>query len=234
VSEVVPETPRVVTLVLRVPEWPGHLPGQHVDVRLTGDDGSQAQRLYSIASAPEEPLLSLTVERIADGEVSPYLVAEVKAGDRFELRGPIGGHFVWTADLGGPLFLIAGGSGVVPLMAMLRQRLAVGSRVPAVLLYSSRSFEDVIYREELDRLAANGDGLRVVHTLTRTRPSGWTGLSRRIDREMLAEIGFPARSRPQVFICGPTGLVEAAGQHLLDLGHDPSSIKTERFGPSGA
>jgi ferredoxin-NADP reductase len=233
VSDVVRETPRVVTLVLQVPGWPGHLPGQHVDVRLTGEDGSQAQRLYSIASAPEAPLLSLTVERIRDGEVSPYLVSDVRAGDRFELRGPIGGHFVWTASLGGPLFLIAGGSGVVPLMAMLRHRAAAGSSVPAVLLYSSRSWEDVIYREELDRLAAKGDGLGVVHTLTRAQPSGWTGLTRRIDRAMLAEAGLPAGARPHVFICGPAGLVESAGQHLLDLGHEPGRIKTERFGPSG-
>jgi ferredoxin-NADP reductase len=233
VSDVVPETPRVVTLVLRVPGWPGHLPGQHVDVRLTGEDGSQAQRLYSIASAPEESLVALTVERISDGEVSPYLVGEVQAGDQFELRGPIGGHFVWTAALAGPLFLIAGGSGVVPLMAMLRHRLAVGSRVPAVLLYSSRTFEDVIYREELSRMAAQGDGLRVAHTLTRVRPPEWAGGARRIDRAMLAEAGFPASARPQVFICGPTGLVESAGQLLLDLGHEPSLIKTERFGPSG-
>lgn len=234
VSEVVPETPRVVTLVLRVPEWPGHLPGQHVDVRLTGEDGSQAQRLYSIASAPEEPLLSLTVERIADGEVSPYLVGEVRAGDQFELRGPIGGHFVWTPAVGGPLFLIAGGSGVVPLMAMLRHRLATGSRVPAVLLYSSRTFEDVIYREELDRLAARNDGLRVVHTLTRSQPPGWTGETRRIDRAMLAEAGFPASARPHVFICGPTSLVESAGRILLELGHEAGRVKTERFGPSGS
>jgi ferredoxin-NADP reductase len=233
VSEVVPETPRVVTLVLRVPGWPGHLPGQHVDVRLTGEDGSQAQRLYSLASAPEDPALALTVERIADGEVSPYLVGEVRAGDRFELRGPIGGHFVWTTALGGPLFLIAGGSGVVPLMAMLRHRRAAGSRVPAVLLYSSRTLEDVIYREELDRLAGASDGLRVVHTLTRARPSGWTAGTRRIDRAMLAEAGFPASERPHVFICGPTGLVESAGQLLLELGHEPGLIKTERFGPSG-
>jgi ferredoxin-NADP reductase len=233
VGEVIPETPRVVTLVLRVPGWPGHLPGQHVDVRLTGEDGSEAQRLYSIASAPEEPLVALTVERISDGEVSPYLVGEVRAGDQFELRGPIGGHFVWTAALGGPLFLIAGGSGVVPLMAMLRHRSAVGSSVPAVLLYSSRSLEDVIYREELDRLAAAGDGFKVVHTLTRARPAGWTGGVRRIDRAMLVEAGFPASARPQVFICGPTSLVESAGQLLLDLGHEPGLIKTERFGPSG-
>ena len=233
VGEVIPETPRVVTLVLRVPGWPGHLPGQHVDMRLTGENGSEAQRLYSIASAPEEPLVALTVERISDGEVSPYLVGEVRAGDQFELRGPIGGHFVWTAALGGPLFLIAGGSGVVPLMAMLRHRSAVGSSVPAVLLYSSRSLEDVIYREELDRLAAAGDGFKVVHTLTRARPAGWTGGVRRIDRAMLVEAGFPASARPHVFICGPTSLVESAGQLLLDLGHEPSLIKTERFGPSG-
>jgi len=233
VSEVVRETPRVVTLVLRVPGWPGHLPGQHVDLRLTGEDGSRAQRLYSIASAHEAPSLSLTVERIADGEVSPYLVSDVQAGDQFELRGPIGGHFVWTAALGGPLFLIAGGSGVVPLMAMLRHRAAVGSSVPAVLVYSSRSLEDVIYRKELDGLVANGDGLRVVHTLTRVRPSGWSGGARRIDRSMLAEVGFAASTRPQVFICGPTSLVESAGQLLLDLGHEASQIKTERFGPSG-
>jgi ferredoxin-NADP reductase len=234
VSEVVPETPRVVTLVLRVADWPGHRPGQHVDVRLTGEDGYQAQRLYSIASAPEDPLVALTVERIAGGEVSPYLVGELRTGDRFELRGPIGGHFVWTADVGGPLFLIAGGSGVVPLMAMLRHRAAVGSHVPAVLLYSSRTFEDVIYREELDRLAARGDGLTVVHTLTRAQPPGWTGGARRVDRALLAEAGFPPSARPHVFICGPAGLVESAGQLLLDLGHEPSRIKTERFGPSGA
>ena len=220
------------TLVLRIDGWPGHLPGQHVDVRLTGDDGYQAQRLYSIASAPESPLVSLTVEKIEDGEVSPYFVGEVRAGDRFELRGPIGGHFVWTADGGGPLLLIAGGSGVVPLMAMLRHRAAVGSHVPAVLLYSSRRLAEVIYRSELEQLAGAGDGLRVVHTLTREHSAGWTGLSRRIDRTMLEDVAFAARERPQVFICGPTGLVEMAGQLLVELGHEPELIKTERFGPS--
>jgi len=232
VTAVIPETPRVRTLVLHIPDWPGHLPGQHVDVRLTGEDGYQAQRLYSIASAPETSGVALTVERIEDGEVSPYFVDELRAGDRFEVRGPIGGHFVWTADRGGPLFLIAGGSGVVPLMAMLRQRAAAGSRVPAVLLYSSRRLAEVIYREELERLAAAGDGLRVVHTLTRERPQGWNGPARRIDRAMLEDVGFPAQASPQVFICGPTGLVEMAGQLLLELGHEPERIKTERFGPS--
>ena len=222
------------TLVLRIDGWPGHLPGQHVDVRLTGDDGYQAQRLYSIASAPESPLVSLTVEKIEDGEVSPYFVGEVRAGDRFELRGPIGGHFVWTADGGGPLLLIAGGSGVVPLMAMLRHRAAVGSHVPAVLLYSSRRLAEVIYRSELEQLAGAGDGLRVVHTLTREHSAGWTGLSRRIDRTMLEDVAFAARERPQVFICGPAGLVELAGQLLVELGHEPELVKTERFGPSGS
>ena len=237
-----PETPRVSTLALRVPDWPGHLPGQHVAIRLTGEDGYQAQRLYSIASAPESPGLELTVERIADGEVSPYLVGELRAGDRFELRGPIGGHFVWTADRGGvwtadrggPLLLIAGGSGVVPLMAMLRHRALARSRVPAVLVYSSRSLVDVIYRMELERLAAADDGLRVVHTLTRERPAGWTGGVRRIDRAMIAELGLPPSSKPHVFICGPNGLVEMAGRLLLELGHAPERIKTERFGPSGS
>jgi ferredoxin-NADP reductase len=233
VSEVVPETPRVKTLVLRVPGWPGHLAGQHVDVRLTGEDGSRAQRSYSIASAPEAAHVALTIERIEDGEVSPYLVTEVQPGDRFELRGPIGGYFVWTVALGGPLFLIAGGSGIVPLMAMLRHRSAAAGTVPAVLLYSSRTLQDVIYRDELARLAAEREGLRVVHTLTRARPAGWTGGARRIDRSMLDEVGFPASARPQVFICGPTSLVESAGRLLLELGHERSLIKTERFGPTG-
>jgi ferredoxin-NADP reductase len=233
VREVVPETQRVTTLVLDVPGWPGHLPGQHVDLRLTGDDGSRAERLYSIASPPEDPQLALTIERIEEGEVSPYLVGEIRPGDRFELRGPIGGHFVWTAAQGGPLLLIAGGSGIVPLMSMLRHRAAVGSSVPALLLYSSRSLEDVIYREELARLAQTGDALRVVHTLTRAQPPGWTGGARRIDREMLAEVGFPPSARPHIFICGPTSLVESAGQLLLDLGYAPGSIKTEQFGPTG-
>jgi ferredoxin-NADP reductase len=233
VVEVVPETPRVVTLVLDVPGWPGHLPGQHVALRLTGEDGYQAQRLYSIASAPEAARLALTVERLPMGEVSPYLAGEVRAGDRFELRGPIGGHFVWTADRGGPLFLVAGGSGVVPLMAMLRHRAAVESRVPAVLLCSSRAAEEVVYRDELERLASANDGLRVVHTLTRSRPPAWTGYTRRIDRAMLAGVGFPPRERPLVYVCGPSGFVEAAGGMLLEIGHESDRIRTERFGPSG-
>jgi ferredoxin-NADP reductase len=232
VTEVVLETPRVKTLILAIPGWSGHRPGQHVDVRLTGEDGSRAQRSYSIASAPEDPYVALTVERIDDGEVSPYLVDDVQVDDGFEVRGPIGGYFVWTAELGGPLFLIAGGSGVVPLMAMLRHRAAVRSPVPALLLYSSRTREDVIYRDELEHLAAKRDGVTVVHTLTREAPADWTGHSRRIDQDMLAEAGFPSSERPRIFLCGPTRLVESAAQLLLRLGHEPSLIKTERFGPT--
>jgi len=233
VRQVIDETPRVRSLVLNVLGWPTHRPGQHVDVRLTAEDGYQAQRSYSIASAPEAPQLTLTVERIDDGEVSPYLATEVRVGDRFELRGPIGGYFVWTAALGGPLFLIAGGSGIAPLMAMLRHRAAVGSHVPALLLYSSRTFSDIIYREELNRLAALGDGPRVFHTLTRQQPAGWTGAARRIDRDMLAEIGIAATAQPRIFVCGPTSLVEQTTQSLLALGHEATMIKTERFGPTG-
>jgi ferredoxin-NADP reductase len=232
VREIIPETTRVSSLVLDVPGWRGHLPGQHVSIRLTGEDGYQALRLYSIASPPETPQLILTVERIDDGEVSPYLVDQLRPGDRFELRGPIGGYFVWTVTTGGPLFLIGGGSGIAPLMAMLRHRSANGSRVPTRLLYSSRSEADIIYRDELAKLAANDDTLRIIHTLTRERPPGWTGATRRIDRAMLAEVGFTPADKPQVFICGPNGLVESAAQHLIDVGHDPLTIRTERFGPT--
>jgi len=234
VRALVAETPRVTSLVLHVPGWRGHLPGQHVDVRLTGEDGYQTQRLYSIASEPEAPHVMITVERIEEGEVSPYLAGEVRPGDRFELRGPIGGYFVWQVADGGPLLLIAGGSGIAPLMAMLRHRAAAGSTVPARLLYSSRTVEDIIYRDELDRLAARHDGLRVIHTLTRQQPAGWTGGARRIDRSMLADAAFPPAANSHVFICGSTSLVESAAHHLIDLGHDPQAIKTERFGPTGA
>ena len=233
VRDVIDETPRARSLVLDVPDWPGHRAGQHVDVRLTAEDGYQAQRDYSIASAPETPGVTITVERIDEGEVSPYLAGEARAGDRFELRGPVGGYFVWTAALGGPLFLVAGGSGVVPLMAMLRHRAAAKSATPATLLYSSRTAADIIYRAELDRLAAAGDGLKVVHTLTREKSAGWNGLTRRIDRAMLQEAGYPPEASAHCFICGPTPLVEAAARDLRDLGHPPHLIKTERFGPTG-
>ena len=233
VHEIVVETFRVKSLLLHVPRWQGHLPGQHVDIRLTAEGGYQAQRSYSIASPPEDELLSLTVERVDDGEVSPYLVGELRAGDQFELRGPIGGYFNWTAAMGGPLCLIAGGSGVTPLMAMLRHRDRQRHRAPALLLYSSRSLEEVIYREELDAMARRDRDLRVVNTLTRKQPEGWTGNRGRIDKALLAETSFPPEQNPKIFICGPTPFVEHVSTLLVELGRDPLTIKTERFGPSG-
>jgi ferredoxin-NADP reductase len=229
VTEVRPETPRTKTLVLEVPDWEGHRAGQHVDVRLTAEDGYQAQRSYSIASASEQGSLELTVERIDDGEVSPYLTDEARPGDVFEVRGPIGGYFVWDPDPGGDVLLVGGGSGVVPLMAMARQRAADGDNVPTTLLYSARSWDDVIYRDELARL--DGDGLQVAYTLTRERPDGWTGYSRRVDRELLAEVAPDGLAL--AFVCGPTPFVENVAQVLVDLGHEPARVKTERFGPTG-
>jgi ferredoxin-NADP reductase len=233
VTELVEETPRVGTLRLQVPEWPGHLAGQHVDVRLTADDGYQAQRSYSIASAPEDPRLAITVERLEDGEVSPYLVGELKVGDKLELRGPIGGYFVWKPGAARPLLLIAGGSGIVPLMAMLRHRKAIGNKDPARLLYSSRTIEDIIYKNELDRLSSSADGLTVVHTLTRSQPSGWEGYGRRIDRDMVRDMAWPAKQEPAAFICGPTAFVETAADLLVEFAYGPGLIKTERFGATG-
>jgi len=234
VRKIVVETPRVKSVLLHVTDWLGHRSGQHVDIRLTGEDGYQAQRSYSIASPPEDPLLALTVERVANGEVSPYLIDDLRTGDQFELRGPIGGYFVWTVADGGPLCLMAGGSGIAPLMAMLRHRERNANRAPAVLLYSSRSLEDIIYRQELDAMAEGDLGLRVVHTLTREQPIGWTGHRGRIDRALLAAICFPAAQKPKIFVCGPTPFVEDVSRFLVELGHDPLTIKTERFGPSGA
>ena len=233
VTDVVVETPRTKSLVLEVPGWEGHRAGQHVDVRLTAEDGYQAQRSYSIASPPEDGRLALTVDRLDDGEVSPYLTDELMVGDRLELRGPIGGYFVWEAAEGGPLLLVAGGSGVVPLMAMIRHRAAVGSDVPTRLLLSSRSYEEIIYRKELEELGTRDGSLEVVHTLTRSRPEGWDGYDRRIDARMLSEVAWPLAERLLAFVCGPTPLVEAAGAALVDLGHDPARVKTERFGATG-
>jgi len=233
VVETRPETPHVKSLFLEVPGWEGHKAGQHVDVRLTAEDGYQAQRSYSIASAPEDGRLALVVERLEDGEISPYLTDELRVGDGLELRGPIGGWFTWEAKEGGPLLLVAGGSGIAPLMAMLRHRAAAGSDASCRLLYSSRSREETIYAEELDRLAADDGALEVIHTLTRSQPPGWTGYSRRIDREMLGEVAPSPEERPLIFVCGPTPLVETVATALVELGHDPNRVKTERFGPTG-
>jgi ferredoxin-NADP reductase len=233
VREIVVETYRVKSLLLHVTNWQGHLPGQHLDIRLTAEDGYQAQRSYSIASPPEDELLTLTVEQVDNGEVSPYLVGDLRTGDQFELRGPIGGHFVWTVATRGPLCLIAGGSGIAPLMAMLRHRARRKVRAPALLLYSSRSLEDVIYREELEAMARRDPDLRVVNTLTRRQPEGWSGHRGRIDKALLAEVSFPPEQNPKIFICGPTPFVEDVSRLLVELGHHPLTIKTERFGPSG-
>jgi len=233
VAELVEETPQVRTLVLDTPDWPGHLAGQHVDVRLTAEDGYQAQRSYSIASAPEEGRLALTVERLDDGEVSPYLTDVLVVGDRLELRGPIGGYFVWDAAEDGPVLLVGGGSGVVPLMAMIRHRAAVGSSSPMRLLYSAKRLDDVIYRKEIEELAARGDGFEAFFTLTREQPEGWQGFGRRVDGELLAEVGWPVADDPHTFVCGPTGFVETVASALVESGVAPARVKTERFGPTG-
>jgi ferredoxin-NADP reductase len=234
VVELIDETPRVRSVVMSVPDWPGHLAGQHVDVRLTADDGYQTQRSYSIASPPDvADRVAVTVERIDDGEVSPFLAGEVQIGDMLEFRGPIGGYFVWDVAAGGPLLLVAGGSGICPLMAMLRHRVARASTVPTRLLYSARSADDAIYRAELDALAAAGDGLEVRYTFTRAQPLEWTGYRRRVDRAMLEEVAWPPWEQALTFVCGPTPLVESVAEALVQLGHDAARIKTERFGPTG-
>jgi ferredoxin-NADP reductase len=229
VETVVDETARVRTIVLDVPDWPGHRAGQHLDVRLTAEDGYRAEREYSIASAPGEPV-AITVERLEDGEVSPYLTEELRPGDALELRGPVGGYFVWAPQNGGPLLLVGGGSGIVPLRAMLRHRRLSGSDVPVRLLYSSRSLDDVIYRTELEEPA---DGVEVVHTLTREQPADWAGYSRRVDPELLGEVAWPPERDPLAFVCGPTSFVETVATGLVELGYGTGRVKTERFGPTG-
>ena len=233
VVETNPETPRTKSLFLEVPGWQGHRAGQHVDVRLTAEDGYQAQRSYSIASAPENGRIELVVERLDDGEVSPYLTDELRTGDGLELRGPIGGWFAWDAEEGGPLLLVAGGSGIAPLMAMVRHREAAGSDTPVRLLFSSRSHEEIIFRQELEDLTAEDETLKVIHTLTRSQPENWLGYDRRIDEQMLREVAYPPEEQPLAFVCGPTPLVETVATALVRLGHDPARVKTERFGPTG-
>jgi len=234
VTAVRDETPTVRSFTIGLSGWLGHRPGQHVDLRLTAEDGYSVERSYSIASEPERGgEVDITVERIEGGEVSPFLHEVVVPGDRLELRGPIGGYFVWEAALGGPLLLVAGGSGVVPLMAMIRHRARTGSGVPTRLLFSSRGPDEIIYRDELDRLAAARDGFEVAHTLTRQQPPGWTGYSRRIDEPMLAEVAAPLGAATRAYACGPTALVETVANGLVQLGLPPDRIRTERFGPTG-
>jgi ferredoxin-NADP reductase len=230
------ETPRARTLALHVPAWPGHRAGQHVDIRLVAEDGYRAERSYSIASAPESETVELTVERLGEGEVSPYLCDVLHEGDGLEVRGPIGGYFVWSAKQAGPLLLVAGGSGIVPLMAMLRHRALADpmsrEQAPARLLYSARTWDDVIYKDELRELGEK-TGATINFTLTRETPRDWAGLTRRVDRAMLEEIGWPASDMPNVFVCGPTPFVEAVATLLVELGHEPARVRTERFGPTG-
>jgi ferredoxin-NADP reductase len=221
VVEVRDETSEIRTLVLDVPGWPGHRAGQSVDVRLTAESGYATQRPYSLASAPEDDHLELTVERLGDGEVSPWLAAECRTGDRFELRGPGGRSFSWHVDDGGPLLLVAGGAGLVPLRGMLRHRLAQGAELDTRLVLSVRSEEHELYADERATWEAAG----VAVTCTYTRAGG-----RRVDAEMLAEAGPPPEARPHVFVCGPTAFVEAAATLLLRAGHDTDRVRTERFG----
>jgi ferredoxin-NADP reductase len=229
VSTVVNQTPTARTLLLDVADWPGHRAGQHVDIRLTAEDGYQAERAYSIASAPGEPL-AITVERLEDGEVSPYLTQELQPGDLLEVRGPIGGYFVWEPAFGGPVLLLAGGSGIVPLRAILRYRDLLGSSVPARLLYSARRLEDVIYRDEL---SVHREGLEVIYALTRSQPAGWAGYARRVDEAMLADVAWPAADKPLAYVCGPTSFVETVAAGLVGLGYPPVRVRTERFGATG-
>ena len=232
VAETIPETARTTTLRLDVPIWPGHRAGQHVDVRLTAEDGYQAQRSYSIGSPPRTDRLELTVVRIDDGEVSPYLTTVAEVGDQFEFRGPIGGWFVWDGDDTTPVLLVGGGSGVVPLMAIMRHHARTGSTAAMQLVYSARTLEDVIYRDELTTLADSGHRA-VALTLTRETSPTWTGYRGRVDTDLLGEVGWPPQVRPRCYVCGPTPFVEAVSVALVGLGHEAARVKTERFGPTG-
>lgn len=233
VVDLIEETATVRTVVFEVPGWAGHLPGQHVDVRLTAEDGYRAQRSYSISAPEEGTRVEITVERVEDGEVSPFLVEDLLVGDRIELRGPIGGYFVWEPGRGEPVQLIGGGAGVAPLMAMVRAWAAAGTAEPMALLYSARSESDIVYRAELDAIAKASDGIEVTYILTRSWPPGWDGFTKRVDREILEEVAIPPHLDPTVFVCGPTGFVETVASVLVDSGHRPDRIRTERFGPTG-
>jgi ferredoxin-NADP reductase len=229
------ETPSVKTFTLELPNWTQHKAGQHYDVRLTAPDGYQAQRSYSVASEPERSgEIDLTVELINDGEVSSYFHEVLAAGDQIEVRGPIGGYFVWDSSIEAPILLIAGGSGVVPLMSMIRHRRAIGSSIPLRMLYSSRTLEDIIYSDELSQLQNSNDQLEIFYTLTRQKPPGWNGYARRIDTQMLREVAGPLGTRTQVYVCGPTLMVEAVANGLLQVGLAANQIRTERFGPTGS
>jgi ferredoxin-NADP reductase len=229
VVDLVWETPEVKSIVLELPRWPGHRAGQHVDVRLTADDGYSVERSYSIASAPEDDHILLTVERLQNGEVSPYLLDELRIGDDLELRGPIGDRFVWEQGLGGPLLLVAGGAGLVPFRSMLRHHRATQSTALVCLLCSAPSLPLLLYREELMRIAAYDD-IDIAVTLTREQPEGWRGYRRTIDEELLAEVAWPPDQRPLVYACGPTAFVESVADSLVRLGHDPNRIRRECFG----
>jgi ferredoxin-NADP reductase len=231
-TEIIEETERVRSIVLECPGWPGHLPGHHIDIRLTAEDGYQAQRSYSIAAPADGEQVVTTVELVDEGEVSPFLIEDLRIGDRIEIRGPIGGYFVWEPSRGGPLQLIGGGSGVVPLMAMLRARVRAGNDVPVRYLSSARSHDDLIYRSELESTSSVAEGVEVLHTLTRSKPPDWTGLEGRVDRVMLAQHVWPSFTRPLCYVCGPTGFVETVATSLVALGHQPGRVKTERFGPT--
>jgi ferredoxin-NADP reductase len=229
VTTVTQETPTVRTIGLDVPSWPGHRAGQHLDVKLTADDGYSAERSYSIAAAADDPV-AITVERLDDGEVSPYLTEDLNSGDQLEVRGPVGGYFVWESTDGGPLLLLAGGSGIVPLRAILRQREHTGSDTPVKLLYSARMLSELIYRDELD---GHHDGVEIIYSLTREQPADWTGYARRVDGALLAETAWPAGKTPLAFVCGPTSFVETVAGGLVALGYEPGRVKTERFGGTG-
>jgi ferredoxin-NADP reductase len=233
VVEAYDESATARSLILSVPEWPGHKAGQHVDVRLTASDGYTAVRSYSIASPPGDANIELTVEQLPDGEVSPYLARTLKSGDKLELRGPIGGWFVWTPAQTEPVQLVAGGSGLVPIMAMMRTRAVCASAAPFRLLYSVRQPDAVMYASDLARLSAGDVGVPVTYAYTRVTPAGWPYPAHRVDAELIRVATLPKERNPTCYVCGPTAFVESVADLLTSAGHDAGRIKTERFGPTG-